>query len=929
MDWSVRSPGWGPVAVALCVLGTFGFAPEPGVAQEGFQAPFIERGLGATNMVATAGNGSLTAGISKDGDLTMLSWPSPSYYDQLHYVTSNAADARQQPRYGAPERAGAFAGLVVREKGVSESTVTWLRNWDRSVTYAREDVRVVETTFTSESLGLSVVQRDSIPEERDVLVRRYRVEVTGETEYESIDLIGYSNLTTNLSKSPQVPLLGVLMDHKNDFMAVWNDAEEAIVHFQPEGDWVVRTITEATAAINGTLGREFGPLGDLLTEEEPDPSEVQTVAQDLDGNYGSGVYAAMSSEPAPKEYQVGEDETEFCKNLKEISENIASLTDEFPDRDLPADPGVAELIECGSFDPVESVRSQESWEYTAQDAFDDVGDAELSGNPVAGGQVNAAVRVELLRGAGEMEGEGALYYAFGETSDEATSALEWARNEGARSLEQKVIAADESFIEDLWIPAEVDGDLEKFIERAFLNLKVGTDDETGAIVASISRQPSYQLDWPRDGAFFNTALDLSGQHDLVSKRMQFYSGTIREEPASPHPLLNPEGVPGWPSDGGQSDFPADSWEMNYYADGVVGGNIRLEIDNSALLVWAYVAHAGFLEGEERSDYLDRIWPVLERATNFIHRWRDPETGLMWPANEDDHANFTQGFQGASTSYRALVDAARVAKHRGEEELAEKWLERAGELHAATMRRMADEEYGFKDFEEEGSAAGRAWLAWPTRFLPFDNERLVETTEQVLDKELAGVRGERGNGLYPTKVAISASLALPEGDEDREKAIEIAERLASEIANQQTWMIGETYAPLDEDGDGATEDFVNAVSTPHLWSAILVYITTVAYYHPERFDPHREFLPQVSVPEVKPPGVPGGDAGDAGSVDAAPDGAGSGSEGAGDGSSGESGCRQVTGSSGPPAAIVVALGLVALVRLRGSRDDEFDVGCDGE
>jgi uncharacterized protein (TIGR03382 family) len=60
-----------------------------------------------------------------------------------------------------------------------------------------------------------------------------------------------------------------------------------------------------------------------------------------------------------------------------------------------------------------------------------------------------------------------------------------------------------------------------------------------------------------------------------------------------------------------------------------------------------------------------------------------------------------------------------------------------------------------------------------------------------------------------------------------------------------------------------------VSTPHLWSASLVYITAVAYHAPERFDPSHEALPEVTVPKVTPPGVDAGDgdvgadAGDAG------------------------------------------------------------------
>mgnify|MGYP006288442429 CR=1 FL=1 len=852
------------VAAAVVVLGVGALGVGPAAAQDGYKAPFIELGLGATNITATAGNGRLTAGVSKDGDLTMMSWPSPSYWDQVHYITTNAPDARQQRRLGGPERAGVFAALALAKQGEGEPTVTFLRDWERQVTYAQDDVRIIETTYTSSQHGLEVVQRDAVAPDEDVLTRHYQVTVIGNTQYDSIDLLGYANLSPGQSKVPQIPLLDVLMDHKNDFLGVWHDPKDAIVHFQPDGDWVVDEIEEGIDATAGTIGRKFGPLGNLLKPKQPKASEIERIADRLDSAYSQGVYAAMGASPTPAGHQIGEDPTDFCAKLDEIADNITELQQRRPNKDLPADPSVADLVRCRSFDPLQSIRDEQSWEYSATDAFDDLKDGQLEGNDLAGAQVNTALRVPVSLSGSPKSGEATLYFAFGETATKSLDTLDWARSQGADAIEQSVIDNDEAIVDGIFIPEEVTGDLRKFIKRAFLNLLVGTDDESGAIVASISRQPSYQLDWPRDGAFFNTALDLAGLHELVSKRMDFYSQTMRKEQKDPFPLLNGGGVkPGWPDKPSRKTYPPHSWEMNYYADGMVGGNIRLEIDNTALLIWAYVAHVGHLPEAERADYIQKVWPTVEKATRFVASWRDPMTGLMWPANEDDHAAFTQGLQGAETSFLALVSAARMAKQVGEEELADDWLERAGELRQATLHYMADEEHGFVDYgeEEKGAAAGRAWLGWPTHFLPDDNPRMQKTLKEVLDKNLERVRGNDGNGLYPTKVAISAALTFDD-EEQREKSIEIARRIAEDIANQKTWTIGETFVTVDEDGDGETDRFKNAVSTPHLWSAILVYITTVAYHAPERFDPSHDALPEVSVPKVTPPGVGAGD-GDAG------------------------------------------------------------------
>ena len=65
----------------------------------------VERVFGATNINAVSGHGRTAIGVSQYGELTVLTWPNPSYMDQLGYVTSNDVDARQQARYGASESA--------------------------------------------------------------------------------------------------------------------------------------------------------------------------------------------------------------------------------------------------------------------------------------------------------------------------------------------------------------------------------------------------------------------------------------------------------------------------------------------------------------------------------------------------------------------------------------------------------------------------------------------------------------------------------------------------------------------------------------------------------------------------------------------------------------------------------------------------------
>ena len=96
-------------------------------------------------------------------------------------------------------------------------------------------------------------------------------------------------------------------------------------------------------------------------------------------------------------------------------------------------------------------------------------------------------------------------------------------------------------------------------------------------------------------------------------------------------------------------------------------------------------------------------------------------------------------------------------------------------------------------------------------------------------------------------------------------------MITEIADPDTLFLGEVFAGVDTDGDGTYDSFDNRVSTPHLWAATLVYLTLMAYYHPELFDPHEALLPAAEIPdEVEPPEVDP-DGGPDGGADAGPDG----------------------------------------------------------
>lgn len=827
----------------------------PGAREARGATDIIELAFGASNIQATTGNGGLTAAVSADGDVTVLSWPSPSYYDQLHYLAANGPGARALPRMGAAEGMGAFAGLVLSTDGGATLSTTWFRDaeWTRQVAFTADDTSVIRAAFTRADLGISVVQTDFVAPGADVLVRRVVVELDAASPVSNAWLLGYANLTPGLSKIPEAPLADFLLDRRNDFLAVWDGTRDAVVQFHPADTGVVDEILESLQP----LDRDFGSLGALLGDVSPSDGAIDAILADLDAHYAPGVYASMSAWPLPDGFQVGEDATDTCASVDGWVDEILDLAAENPDVDAPVDPAIVELVRCNGEDPVGDVRAAEGWNFAPQDALADAADGVLSGSRLAGAQVNTALRVPLAFQAGRAEA--ALYVSFDRTAAGSLAALDAVRGAEPAALQALVEQRDREWLAPLALPPAdlAIPELIAFSKRTLLNLRVGTDRETGAIVASVSRQPTYQLDWPRDGAFFNAALDVAGDHALVSRRNDFYAAVMRTEPIHPTAMID-QPVPGWPGCPECDDYPADSWEMNYYADGVVGGNIRLEIDNTALLIWSFVAHAGYLEEPERTVYLQRMWPAVKRGADFLAGWRDPETGLVWPANEDDHPTFTQGLQGAGTVFGALRVAARMALAVGEEESARAWAHRAGELRTAITTLYHDEEHGFvrwpltsPEVAPVAATGMSSWLAWPARLLPWEDPRIQEQLARNMEAVIPRARGEGTGGSYLTKSSIPAALALADGP-DRDLALELAERMARDIADPEARYLGEVFLNVDEDADGVADRRVNAVATPHLWAATLVYLTAMAYYAPERFDPHESVLPEVEIPAVPLP-----------------------------------------------------------------------------
>ncbi len=716
----------------------------------------IEHLFGATNINGAVGNGGLSVGLSSSGEITALKWPSPSYYDQLHYRTSTAEDARELPHFGAKDNMGSFAGI--HYTAGPSSGLKWFRDFPTThfQTYLSEDSNILVTTFTDNELGLNVVSYNFVLPEKDVLVRHYEIQRLPGSEVTSASFIYYENMAPVKTKDAFAPTRDWIDDTINDYAAIYDSRIGAIIHFLP-GDEDLGNLDQV---LNGAAAGLSGRAEDFLDR--------------VDEELGEGIYAVVGGDAPPLSYQVGS---------------------------LPCSRG--------------------SWEHTPESAFEDVPDGVLSESPAAGCQANSALQWSLEFDASEYT-ELTMFIAFsGHLNGEegAKELLEEVR--GASASEH--IEATESWWKD-WLsrarlPDTPDEDLVAFSKRALISIKTGTDRETGAIMASISVQPPYGEDWPRDGAFFNYALDIAGYHEMVARHNLFYASVQRKED-------------GEDTSGSYPNAPAGSFAMNYYADGVPGGPIDFEIDEVGLAVWTLWNHTKFLENEqEQKTYLKAIYPAIRLGAEALMSCRDEETGLQCLAYEDDNYTKTQTIHGAVTVHLGLRSAIEAGEAYHEDEgTLNQWRDRLNELEGAILENYYSEED--KNFGVGGGSG--SWLIWPVRLLPYDDPKMLSQADYTSASMWPHLNKETDGVVYLGKTTLALARIWKDDTAKLNTVKEALDILAKEVPTRGTRHMGEVSVIREYDGSLLPE-FSNRVAVPHIWEASLTYLSLMAAYNPEDFD----------------------------------------------------------------------------------------------
>ncbi len=179
--------------------------------------------FGPTRVNATVGNGSLSCGISRWGEVTVLRYPHTSHWDQLDYKTKEGEKNRAEKYFGALENQGAFFLLKIGDNIFSLRDLELMNITQK---YKDNDSGILITEYRIQEGTIKVY--DFVHPVSDIFVRKVDLDLQ---TTEDVYIIHYQNFAPTTIKIPKFPLEDWQDDTLNDFGSF--EKNMAVFHFTP------------------------------------------------------------------------------------------------------------------------------------------------------------------------------------------------------------------------------------------------------------------------------------------------------------------------------------------------------------------------------------------------------------------------------------------------------------------------------------------------------------------------------------------------------------------------------------------------------------------------------------------------------------------------------------------------------------------------
>ncbi|NVM53692.1 MAG: hypothetical protein HWN66_08310 [Candidatus Helarchaeota archaeon] len=412
-----------------------------------------------------------------------------------------------------------------------------------------------------------------------------------------------------------------------------------------------------------------------------------------------------------------------------------------------------------------------------------------------------------------------------DTAGGSIKILEDARDHGLEIIERKTIEYWLNLMNRVDIPPQARPSEKRVSLRSIANLFIGRDPDSGAIVAAPTRQPPYRYDWPRDGTFYDLALDLAGFPEVVEQHLDFYRRTQRNNRLSvglawllrlKSPFYSPRG----------------HWHSNLYTNGKKGALsiIPFEIDETALIVWDLWRHEQFVPEADRPTYQEKYLETLQLGADGLEAYVNRRKGWTKRSFEDDNLVPLATLHGAASVLAGLAAAMDAGQRWGADpNQIERWSTSATALRNGILRRIEN-----KSILNKGGWRGIRWSLFPAPvFESYDDPRAeLIITELVKDIQNMIAKKNRVYHYLGERVFILGvvSSKLPQFRTLVEKGLD---EIVNKIPIEGTDSYGEVTLWIEM--PGYPELLAQQrTSIPHFWTGVCTYLAVESFYRPARF-----------------------------------------------------------------------------------------------